>query len=243
MNRLSRNDYKAHSRMNKNCSSKRAKSLCGTKRRHDSQRKLTNRIKAADDKTSQKKRRSKSVLPPQGQRRSMPQKHGQAAQRKRRTTGHNNSRAEIRNQSAYELKMYLDDNYDYNQHTNRNDRKTSKVPASPWNGTKVSEDVSSNCQPKLKRDNREADDIQCQLTKQQTSGDQTVKYIQHANLHKNITDICPKSQSTSIWQISEKLLQDAIRNELAKKKKIKKGFFTNAFRSILACFGIKNDRK
>jgi hypothetical protein len=31
----------------------------------------------------------------------MPQKHDQAAQRKRRTTGHNNSRAEIRNQSAY----------------------------------------------------------------------------------------------------------------------------------------------
>ncbi|XP_060599681.1 uncharacterized protein LOC132753255 [Ruditapes philippinarum] len=99
MNRLSRNDCKAHSRMNRNCSSKRAKSLCGTNRRHDSQRKLTNRRKA-DDKTSQKKRRSKSVLPPQGQRRSMPQKHGEVGQRKRRTHRHKSSRAEIRNQSA-----------------------------------------------------------------------------------------------------------------------------------------------
>ncbi|XP_060600149.1 uncharacterized protein LOC132753674 [Ruditapes philippinarum] len=100
MNRLTRNDYKAHSRMDKVRSSKRAKSICGTHRRQDSQRKLSNRRKA-DDKTTQKKRRSKSALPPQGQRRSMPQRHGQAGQRKRRLVGHNSSRAEIRNQSAY----------------------------------------------------------------------------------------------------------------------------------------------
>jgi hypothetical protein len=31
----------------------------------------------------------------------MSQKHGHAGQRKRRTEGHNSSRAEIRNQSAY----------------------------------------------------------------------------------------------------------------------------------------------
>ncbi|XP_060581424.1 uncharacterized protein LOC132738024, partial [Ruditapes philippinarum] len=150
MNRLSRNDYKAHSRMDKVCASKRTWSLCGAHRGHDSQRKMSNRRKA-DDKTSQKKRRSKSALPPQGQRRSMPQKHGQAGQRKRRTHGHNSSRAEIRNQSEYELKMYLDENYDCVQHTNRNKRETSKVPASQWNDTKVSEDVSPKCQPKLKR--------------------------------------------------------------------------------------------
>ncbi|XP_060600152.1 uncharacterized protein LOC132753677 [Ruditapes philippinarum] len=244
MNRLTRNDYKAHSKTNKVCSSKRAKSLCDTNKRHDSQRKLTNRRKATDDKTSQKKRRSKSALPPQGQRRSMSQKHDQAAQRKRRTHGHNNSRAEIRNQSAYELKIYLDDYYDYNQHRNRNERKTSKVPASQRNDTKVSEDVLSNCQPKLKRDNREADDIQCQPAKQPTSGDQTVKSTKHGNLDMSkFTNICSKSQATSIRQISEKLLQDNIRNELANKKKIKKGFFTSAYRAVLTCFGIKSGRK
>ncbi|XP_060581436.1 uncharacterized protein LOC132738031 [Ruditapes philippinarum] len=100
MNRLTRNDFKAHSRMDKVCSSKRTKSICGTHRRQDSQRKLSNRRKA-DDKTSQKKRRSKSALPPQGQRRSMPQRQSQVGQRKRRTVGHNSSRAEIRNQAAY----------------------------------------------------------------------------------------------------------------------------------------------
>ncbi|XP_060599678.1 uncharacterized protein LOC132753253 [Ruditapes philippinarum] len=242
MNRLSRNDYKAHSRMNKICSSNRQRSICGTHRGHVSQRKSTNSRKA-DIKTTQKKRRSKSALPPQGQRRSMPQKHCQARQRKRRTNGHKSSRAEIRNQSGYELKMYLDDNYDYNQHTNRNDRQTSKVPASQWNDTKVSENVSSNCQPKLKRDNRESDGIQCQPANQQTSGDQTEKSTKHGNLDMSITDICPKSQATSTRQISEKLLQDDIRNELAAKKKSKKGFFTRAFRSIIACFGIRNDRK
>ncbi|XP_060561922.1 uncharacterized protein LOC132721615 [Ruditapes philippinarum] len=243
MNRLTRNDYKAHSRMDKMCSSKRAKSLVGTYRGHYSQRKPANRRKVANDKTTQKKRRSKSALPPQGQRRPMPQKHGQVGQRKRRATGHNSSRADIRNQSAYELKMYLDDNYDYSQHTNRNDRKTSKVPASQWNDTKVSEDVLLNCQPKLKRNNREADDIQCQSAKQQTSDDQTVKSTKHGNLDMGITDICPKSQATSSRQINDKLPQDALRNELADKKKSKKGFFTSAFRSILACFGFKNDRK
>ncbi|XP_060599679.1 uncharacterized protein LOC132753254 [Ruditapes philippinarum] len=136
--------------------------------------------------------------------------------------------------------MYLDDNYDYNQHTNRNEREISKVPASQWNDTKV----SSVSNPKLKRDNREADDIQCQPATQQTSGDQTVKSTQHGYLDMSkFTGVCSKPQATCTRQISEKLLQDAIRNELTSKKKSKKGFFTSAFRSILACFGIKNDRK
>ncbi|XP_060570212.1 uncharacterized protein LOC132728570 [Ruditapes philippinarum] len=242
MNRLTRNDYKAHSRMDKVCSSKRTKSIYGAHGRQDSQRKLSNRRKA-DDKTTQKKRRSKSALPPQSHRRAMPQKHGQVGQRKRRATAHKSSRAEIRNQSAYELKMYLDENYDSVQHTNRYEREISKVPASQWNDTKVSEDVQSQCKPKIKRDTRKSDDIQCQPANQQTSGDQTVKSTKHGNLDMSITHICPKSQSTSTRQISEKLLKDDIRNELADKKKSKKGFFTNVCRAVLACFGIKSDRK
>jgi hypothetical protein len=95
----------------------------------------------------------------------------------------------------------------------------------------------------LNRDTRESDDIQCQPANQQTSGDQTIKSTKHGNLDMSITHICPKSQSTSTRQISEKLLQDAIRNELADKKKSKKGFFTNVCRAVLACFGIKSDRK
>jgi hypothetical protein len=96
----------------------------------------------------------------------------------------------------------------------------------------------------LIRDNREADDIQCQPATQQTSGDQTVKSTQHGYLDMSkFTGVCSKPQATCTRQISEKLLQDAIRNELTSKKKSKKGFFTIAFRSILACFGIKNDRK
>ncbi|XP_060583847.1 uncharacterized protein LOC132740011 [Ruditapes philippinarum] len=126
MNRLSRNDYKAYPRMNK------------THRGQDSQRKSANRRKV-DDKTSQTKRRSKSALPPQGQRpRSMPQNRGQVRQRKRRANGHNSFKAEIRNHSAYELKRYLDENYDSVQHTNIYEREIPKVPASQWNDTNVS---------------------------------------------------------------------------------------------------------
>ncbi|XP_060575563.1 uncharacterized protein LOC132733015 [Ruditapes philippinarum] len=224
------------------CSSKRAKSSYGTYRGHDSQRKSANRRKATDDKTSQKKRRSKSALPPQGQRRSMPQKQSQVGQHKRRKAGHISSKVEIRNQSAYELKMYLDDNYDCVQHTH-NERETPKVSAPQWKDTKVSEDVFSMCQLKLKRDDREADDIHCQPAKQQKPNSQTVKSTQHGNLDQSITDICPKSQATSTRQISEKLLQYDIRNELTDRKKIKKGFFTSAYRAVLACFGFKNDRK
>jgi hypothetical protein len=57
------------------------------------------------------------------------------------------------------------------------------------------------------------------------------------------TDVCQKSQATGDEQISEKLVRDDLRNELADKKKTKKGFFTNVFRTVLACFGIRNDRK
>ncbi|XP_060570208.1 uncharacterized protein LOC132728566 [Ruditapes philippinarum] len=243
MNRLSRNDYKGHSRMNKVCSSKMARSLCGTHRGHDFQRKSANRRKADDDNTMQKKRRSKSVLPPQGQRRSMPQKHGEVAQRRRRATGHNSSRAEIRNQSEYELKMYLEDKYDCVQHTNSL-REFHKEPVSQQQNIKVSEKAFSLQEPNLKRDYREADDIQCQPAKQQTSDSQTMKPTKHGNLDMNkFTDVCPKSQASCTRQISEKLLQDDLRNEVTGEKKTKKGFFTNVYRSFLACFGIKNHRK
>ncbi|XP_060586119.1 uncharacterized protein LOC132741873 [Ruditapes philippinarum] len=242
MNRLSRNDYKAHSRMDKVCSSKRARSICGTHRGHDFRRQPTNRRKV-EDKTSQKKRRSKSALPPQSRRRSMPQKQSQVGQRKRRATGHNSSRTERRKDSAFELKMYLDECYDYMQHTNRNDVDIPKDPASERQSTKVSEDVFCLKNPDFKRDTREADEIHCHSAKQQTSGDQTVKSTKHGNLDMSITDICPKTQATNTRQISEKLLQDDIRNELSCKRKTKKGLFTNVFRRVLACFDIRNDRK
>jgi hypothetical protein len=58
-----------------------------------------------------------------------------------------------------------------------------------------------------------------------------------------ITDMCPRLQATNTRQISEKLVKEDIRNELADKKKIKKGFFTNAYHTFLACFGIKNHSK
>ncbi|XP_060586117.1 uncharacterized protein LOC132741871 [Ruditapes philippinarum] len=137
--------------------------------------------------------------------------------------------------------MALDDPYDYMQHINRNDAENPKEPTSHQKNTKMS-DVLSLRKPNLKRDNREADDIHCHLAKQQTSGDQ-VRCTQRGSLNMNITDVCQKSQATGDEQISEKLVQDDIRNELADKKKTKKGFFTNVFRTVLACFGIRNDRK
>jgi hypothetical protein len=80
--------------------------------------------------------------------------------------------------------------------------------------------------------------MQCHPAKQQTPDSQIMKSTQHYNLDKRITDICPKSQATCTRQISEKLVKEDIRNELADKKKIKKGFFTSAYRAVLACFGI-----
>ncbi|XP_060561965.1 uncharacterized protein LOC132721650 [Ruditapes philippinarum] len=237
MNRLSRNDCKAHSRMDKVCSSKRTRSICVAHRGHDSQRKSANRRKF-EDKTSQKKRRSKSALPPQSQRKSMPQKYGQDRQRKRRITGHISSRAERRNDFAFELKMYLDDHYEYMQHINRNVAENPKELASQQKNTKMS-DVLSLRKPNFKRDNREADDIQCHPTKQQTSDSQTMKSSQHGD--KSITDICPKSEAytNNTRQISEKLTKDDLRNKLTDKKKTKKGFFTSAYRTFLACFGVR----
>ncbi|XP_060589993.1 uncharacterized protein LOC132745181 [Ruditapes philippinarum] len=199
-------------------------------------------IFSADSKTSQKKRRSKSALPPQSQSRSIPQQHGQVGERKRRTAGYNSSRAEIRNQSEYELKMYLEDNYDCVQHTNSY-REFPKEPVSQQQNTKVSENISPLQEPKVKSDYREADDIQCQPAKQQTSDSQTMKSTKHGNLDMNITDICTKSQVSSTQQISEKWAKEDIRNELANKKKTKKGFFINAYRAVLACFRIKSGRK
>ncbi|XP_060561177.1 uncharacterized protein LOC132720947 [Ruditapes philippinarum] len=195
---------------------------------------------ATDDKTSQKKRRSKSALPPQGQRKSMPQKHCQVGQRKRRTANRNSSRAEKRNDSAFELKMYLDDHYDYMQHMNRHNAEIPKEPASKRQNTKVSGDVFSLRKPNFKRESRQADDIQCHPAKQQTSDDQ-VKCTQHGNI--GITDDCPKAQATGTRQISKKIVQGNTRNKLTDKKKTKKGFFTDVFCTFLACFGVRNDRK
>ncbi|XP_060568426.1 uncharacterized protein LOC132727032 [Ruditapes philippinarum] len=148
--------------------------------------------------------------------------------------------------------MYLEDNYDRMQHTNSL-KESPKEPVSQQQNTKVSsqqqntgvpENISPLQEPTLKRDYREADDIKCQPTKQQTTDSQTMKPTKHGILAKSkFTDVCSKSQASSTRQISEKLVQDDLRNELTAKRKAKKGFFTNFYRTFLACFGIKNHRK
>ncbi|XP_060600151.1 uncharacterized protein LOC132753676 [Ruditapes philippinarum] len=107
--------------------------------------------------------------------------------------------------------MYLEDNYDCVQHTNSL-REFPKEPVSKRQNTKVSEKGFSPQESNFKRDDRQADDIQCHPAKQQTPNSQIMKSTQHDNLDKNITDICPKSQATCTRQISEKLMKEDIRN-------------------------------